>query len=421
MTLFFADLVREVSHDAGTGDLLLGGAVPGHRGFAGTVPEGARFLYAVAGVARPEEWETGEGEIAGGRLVRSPEASSNGGQAVDFSAGLKTIALTATARWFSDQDEGGGGANGPVGIADVIGLGAALDDKAAAGHSHGGIYAAAAHGHDGVYAASGHHHDAAYAAAGHTHAGVYQPADAKLGAIAGLTGAADRVAYFTGAGTAALATLTTFGRGLIDDVDAAAGRATLGLGNAAVRTIGASGAAVPLLDGVNSWSGTQSIGGAVTLSSSGVDIAAGARLVTPSLRCEATTPVITIKDTDSAGAAMTGYFHFWDSANVPTARIGRPFGDGSLWIENEGGPIQFAMSIGIAAAQLTSGGFDLLGGRFYRVAGTQVVGPRATGWSAATGAATRTAFDTASVGVAALAERVKALIDDLRAHGLIGN
>ena len=52
--------------------------------------------------------------------------------------------------------------------------------------------------------------------------------------------------------------------------------------------------------------------------------------------------------------------------------------------------------------------------------GNQVVAGRRTGWSAASGTAARGGFATSTVTIAELAERVKALIDDLTAHGLIG-
>ena len=73
---------------------------------------------------------------------------------------------------------------------------------------------------------------------------------AALSSVGGLTPAADRLAYYTGAGAAALATFTTYGRSLVDDVDAPTARTTLGLGAMATQAANAVAITGGTIDGV---------------------------------------------------------------------------------------------------------------------------------------------------------------------------
>ncbi len=77
----------------------------------------------------------------------------------------------------------------------------------------------------------------------------FQAADATLTALAGVATGADLAPYFTGTDTAGTFTLTSFGRSLMDDADATAGRTTLGLGTAATANTGTGAGNVVVLDG----------------------------------------------------------------------------------------------------------------------------------------------------------------------------
>jgi hypothetical protein len=59
-------------------------------------------------------------------------------------------------------------------------------------------------------------------------------------------------------------------------------------------------------------------------------------------------------------------------------------------------------------------------GAYQGTGGVQIIGARQAGWGAPTGTATRTTFATSTVTLEQLAQRVKAIVDDLTTHGLIG-
>ena len=83
-----------------------------------------------------------------------------------------------------------------------------------------------------------------------------QAYNADLAAISGLSSAADRLAYYTGSGAAALATFTSFGRSLVDDADAAAARSTIGIGTMGTQAASSVAITGGTIDGVTIDAGT---------------------------------------------------------------------------------------------------------------------------------------------------------------------
>jgi hypothetical protein len=108
-------------------------------------------------------------------------------------------------------------------------------------------------------------------------------------------------------------------------------------------------------------------------------------------------------------------------------------GSNNNYIFYNGSQVQI-ISGGSAIIQLSSSSATIAGGctiagntnlnsssYSYRVNGTQVVGSRQTGYVGITGTANRgTSYDTSTITLAQLAQRVKALQDDFTTHGLIG-
>lgn len=79
---------------------------------------------------------------------------------------------------------------------------------------------------------------------------------------------------------------------------------------------------------------------------------------------------------------------------------------------NRPGNANIGTAVIIDSADLNSGNV--------KIGGSQVLAKRQIGWAAPTGTNDRTTFDTSTVTLPELAERVKSLIDDLTTHGIIG-
>jgi hypothetical protein len=104
MALIFADRVRDTSTTTGTGTITLADSAPtGFRKFGDVCANGDTVPYTIE---MGGEWEVGIGtySTSGPTLSRDTiKASSNGGSAVNFSAGTKQVYLSAIASHMEER------------------------------------------------------------------------------------------------------------------------------------------------------------------------------------------------------------------------------------------------------------------------------------------------------------------------------
>jgi len=221
MALVVNDRVKETSTTTGTGTLTLAGAVSGFETFSSAIGNTNTTYYSI--VNSNGEFEVGLGTVSAGALSRDTIiSSSNSDAAVNFSAGTKNVFCTLPASKAvildsSDNIVANNGSNLTNLNADNLASGTVPDARFPAT----------------LPAANGSALTNLNASNLATGTVANARLDAELAAIGGLTSAADKGIQFTGSGTAGTYDLTTAGKALLDDADAAAQRTTLGLGSIA--------------------------------------------------------------------------------------------------------------------------------------------------------------------------------------------
>jgi len=174
--------------------------------------------------------------------------------------------------------------------------------------------------------------------------GSYQTSDAGLTSIAGLTTAADKMIYTTAADTYAVTTLTSAGRALLDDADAAEQRTTLGLGTAATSNTSAFEAA----GSVSTHAALTEVHGISAFGATLVDDAdAAAARTTLGLGTAATTAV-TDYATAAQGATADSALQNIEHANSVTTAETISSGNHRFYV----GPVSFTNTVTLAGKML---------------------------------------------------------------------
>lgn len=134
-----------------------------------------------------------------------------------------------------------------------------------------------------------------------------------------------------------------------------------------------------------------------------------------------TAEAIRIKGGSDGASRYTGLWCQSGYMDQAINLVGPSYGSSVMMLLPKDNYISFGTTAATAAKlKWTSGDIFSIYGGTYGVAGTQVLGARITGWSASSGTPTRSGFSTSSASTSDVAEALKALIDDLFTHGVIG-